>query len=65
MVTLFIVSHHKTEVSPTDEHNTEASTSPHQRELMLVLVKTNVTERFKKKWSQRCWGLPSLSYICD
>ena len=46
-----LVSHHKTEVSPTDEYNTEASTSPHQRELMLVLVKTNVTERFKKKWS--------------
>ena len=61
-----LVGHHKRAVSPANDQNIEESISPHhQRELMLFLVKTNVTERFKKKWSQRCWGIPSLSYICD
>ena len=61
-----LVDHHKTGVSQAyTQSGNEEGTSHHQRELMLVLGKTNVTERFKEKWSQCCWGIPSISYICD
>ena len=61
-----LVDHHKTGVSQAyTQSENEEGTSHHQRELMLVLVKTNMTERVKEKWSQHCWGIPSISYICD